>query len=500
MRVLVTGGTGVVGRPAVDHILEAGHRVRLLSRHAEEDARQWAEGVEPWKGSVADAEALRGAAEGCDAVLHVAGIEREDPPGATFERVNVEGTQLLLEECGRAGVGRFVFVSSLGAERGQSAYHRSKRAAEERVERFPGRWLIVRPGNVYGPGDQVISLMLQLVRMLPAVPVVGAGDQPFQPVWADDLGKALARAVEPDGPTGILEVAGREVTDMNGILEMLGEITGNRAARLPVPSLLAGLGTGALQALGVDFPLNTDQLVMLEEGNVLDPPSANALPGVFGVEPIPLREGLRRLADTAPELLPGDGVGPIQRQRYWADVTGSRYAPEELIRVLREEFSTLTPDGMLEVGTEPGTPTRLEEGATITMDIPLRGTVQVRVEQVEPESVTLVTLAGHHLAGVIRFSAREPETGRLRFEVTSFTGASSVVDAVAHRLVGWKVQKSTWEALVEAVVERSGGTAVDGVKHEEDELSEREAGRMHDWTREIVMKRRREASAAGGTE
>jgi NADH dehydrogenase len=305
--------------------------------------------------------------------------------------------------------------------------------------------------------------------------------------------------VRPDGPTGILEVAGLEITTMDELLDLLGEITGKEPARLPVPSFLAGLGAGAMQALGVDFPVNADQIIMLEEGNVIEPSSANALPTVFGVTPIPLREGLRRLADAAPEILPGEGVGELHRQRYWADIVGSALGPEALITVLRNEFSELTPDGLLEVGTEPGTPTRLIEGATITMDIPLRGTVQVRVEQVRPESVTMATLSGHHLAGVIRFSAREPETGRVRFEVTSFTSAGSRVDLVARKLLGRKVQKSTWEALVSAVVERSGGAAPGGVEEEETELSAREGERVHEWAEEIVMKRRRDSVEAGGT-
>jgi NADH dehydrogenase len=449
---------------------------------------------------VADAEALRGAAEGCEAVLHVAGIEREEPPVVTFEHVNVEGTRLLVEEAARAGVGRFVFVSSLGAERGASEYHRSKRAAEERVAACPGSWLVVRPGNVYGPGDEVISLLLRMVRMLPAIPVVGAGDQAFQPIWADDLGRALAAAVAPDGPTGVLEVAGDEVTTMNELLELLGEVTGNRPPRIPVPSFLAGLGTGAMKALGVDFPVNTDQLVMLEEGNVVDPPSANALTRVFGVRPVPLREGLRRLADAALEVLPSEGVGSVHRQRYWADVVGSRLGAEALMGVLRDEFAALVPEGMLEVGTEPGTPTRLEEGATLTMDIPLRGTVQVRVEEVRPRSVTMATLTGHHLAGVIRFSARAPEPDRVRFEITSFTSAASLVDNVARRLVGRSVQRRAWVALVEAVVARSGGTAPGGVQVEEAELSEREAERVDAWAQEIVMRRRRADSAGRGSQ
>ena len=74
MRVLVTGGTGVVGTATVTALVEAGHTVRLLSRNAKKDSKQWPKGVEPWPGNVADANSLNGAAAECGVVLHLAAI------------------------------------------------------------------------------------------------------------------------------------------------------------------------------------------------------------------------------------------------------------------------------------------------------------------------------------------------------------------------------------------------------------------------------------------
>ena len=113
MKVLVTGGTGVVGKAAVDCLLHAGHTVRLLSRHADADARQWKAGVEPHTGDVGSESAILGAADGCDAVLHVAGIVSESPPDVTFQTVNVDGTRRLCREAVPVGVMRLIFGSSL---------------------------------------------------------------------------------------------------------------------------------------------------------------------------------------------------------------------------------------------------------------------------------------------------------------------------------------------------------------------------------------------------
>ena len=224
MKVLVTGGTGVVGRATVTALIDRGHTVRLLSRNAQRDAAQWGSAIESWSGDVAKDDGLVGAADGCDAVLHVVGVVHASGDGPSLREINVEGTQRMLREAISSGGPRFIFVSSLGAERGESEYHRSKREAEALVREYPGPWTIVRPGNVYGPGDDEISLLLRMVRTLPVIPVIGGGDATFQPVYAGDLGRALAMAVERSDLVGrVLDLAGTEETSQNDLIERFSQ-------------------------------------------------------------------------------------------------------------------------------------------------------------------------------------------------------------------------------------------------------------------------------------
>ena len=498
MRVLVTGGTGVVGTAAVTALLARGHEVRLLSRHASDDARQWADGVEPRDGSIAEPADVSGAAEGCEVVLHCAGIVDETPPEVTFERVNVEGTRHLVEEAERAGVRHFVYVSSLGCDVGDSDYHRSKLAAEEIVRGFDGSWVVCRPGNVYGPGDEVVSLMLTMVRTLPAVPVVGGGDQEFAPIWVEDLAPALAMACERRELAGrVLELAGTEHTTQADLYARLERLTDRSPMHIPLPGRLASLGARLAGLVGVDLPVNESQLKMLEEENVVRHPDGNALVTVFGVTPTPLDEGLRRLADAQPEQLPDEGVGSLARKYFWADIAGSAYTAEALMDHVRHHFQELTP-WHLDVSAEPGATKVPEEGTTLTMQLPLRGNVQVRVEELTPHSMAFVTLAGHPLAGAIRFAVQPLEgvdAGKVRFRIDVWDRASSVVDWIGMATFGGRIQDATWIETVEKVVAASGGRAPEGVQHEVKKLDADELDRETRRIDELVIERKREANA-----
>jgi NADH dehydrogenase len=400
-------------------------------------------------------------------------------------------------ETERAGVGRLIYVSSLGADRGDSAYHRSKKSAEEIVEKFQGGWIILRPGNVYGPGDEVVSLLLQMVRTMPVIPVIDGGDDPFQPVWVDDLAAAIAIAVERTDLHGrVLEIAGPEETTTRDMLERLSAITGREPARIPVPGFLADAVTSTAEMLGVPLPVNRGQLTMLKEGNVISTPGANALTAVFQIKPTSLEEGLKKLADAQPEQLPDEGIGTLARKRLWADISGSRLNPEELFECFRRDFNEATP-GIVDAKTEPGTSCDLEMGATITMSLPLRGNVQVRVEELTPRKATLVTLKGHPLAGAVRFLS-EARGDKVRFEVQVYDRPASIPDWLAMATLGDSIQTRTWKSLIEKMVEEAGGVVPAGVQEDDVDLNDHKSELIEDWLRDLILSRIRETRTKGG--
>jgi NADH dehydrogenase len=495
MKVLVTGGTGVIGEAAVRALVHHGHSVRVLSRHAGRDQPWWPDGVEGWAGDISDESSIRGAAAGCEALLHVAGIAAEQPPRRTFQAVNIDGTRYVVLEAERAGVRRIAYVSSLGADRGHSAYHRSKYAAEDVVRAFSGDWVILRPGAVYGPGDAHLSVLLQMIRSLPVIPTIGDGNQQFQPIWHEDLAAALVFALEHDDiRCRVLEIAGPELTSQNDLVARFRAITKRAPVQAPLPEFAASFGLRALDALGVDVPFSEAQLDMLVERNVIPPGHSNALSDVFGIAPTRLDDGLRRLANEQPAQLPSHGVGSLTRKRFWVDVRDGRFDADAMFEYVRQHLAELLPP-MVELKPGAHGATRLDAGATLTLEIPVRGHVQVRVAEVGERRITLLTVAGHPIAGAVRFLF-ESRSDAVRFEIQVFDRAASVIDQLLMRAAGEWLQRAAWIGLANNVARAAGGRASD-VQTSDEPLDGHEADVVNRWATELSVQLSRNSTSSG---
>jgi NADH dehydrogenase len=494
MRVLVTGGTGVIGESVVRELHARGHAVRVLTRHAGRDQRWWPAGVDGWAGDVSDERTIRGAAAGCDSLVHIAGIVTEEPPNRTFQRTNIEGTRYVVLEAERCGVRKLLYLSSLGAGRGTSEYHKSKSVAEDVVRTFTRDWLVLRPGAVYGPRDDTLSVLLRMVRTLPVIPTIGSGAREFQPIWHEDLAKAVVTAVERDDVRcRSLDVAGTELTSQNDLVRRFSEITGRSVVQAPVPETIASWGLRALEAIGVDLPFTDAQLDMLTDGNVIASGESNALTDVFGVAPTKLDDGLRRLVDEQPEQLPSHGTGALMRKRYWVDIRGGQYDADQLFDYVRAHLMELLPATVRIKPRPSGTPV-LEEGETLTLELPFRGDVQVRVAEVVDRRLTLLTVAGHPIAGAVRLITGQAGDA-VCFEIQVYDRPASVIDEMLMRTVGGWLQRSTWIELAENVVSASGGRGK--VQVEETELGERELKVVDEWARTLSAQLSRNATSSG---
>jgi hypothetical protein len=287
-----------------------------------------------------------------------------------------------------------------------------------------------------------------------------------------------------------LDVAGGELTSQNDLIDRLSRITGRDVPRIPIPEMIASAGIRLASAVGIGVAFNDSQLKMLTEGNQIAAGRENALFTEFRMTPTPLDVALGHLAGDQQEQLPDDdGVGPLRRKRFWVDIAGSPLTPEGLTMRVRQRFGELLAS-YVDTRAEPGAPTTVEEDATLTLSLPLRGHIQVRVAEVEARVFTLVTLAGHPLSGAVRFLS-EARGQAIRFEIQVFDRAANVIDLVLMRTLGERMQDASWREMVENVAKDSGGTVI-GVRQETETLDEEQAERIEEWLRDLVMERKRQ--------
>lgn len=158
MILAITGGTGFVGSTLIDLALAEGHHVHALTRRPQPPRA----GITWIEGALDTPAALDRLVTGADAVIHVAGVVNA-PTRDGFASGNIDGTRAVIDAATRAGVRRFVQVSSMAArEPALSAYGWSKAEADALVQASSLDWTIVRPPAVYGPGDME---MFELFRM-----------------------------------------------------------------------------------------------------------------------------------------------------------------------------------------------------------------------------------------------------------------------------------------------------------------------------------------------
>jgi uncharacterized protein YbjT (DUF2867 family) len=196
--ILVTGGTGFIGRSLVRQLTEANLPVRLLIRPSGQSP-QLPQGVpvEVAVSSLSDRRGLRSAMVGVDTIYHLAGAE-SGGPGRGLLEVDIRGTQAISEVAAEVGIKRIFYVSHLGADRA-SAYpvFKAKAIAEEYLRRSGLGATILRTAIVYGQGDAFTSGLAYLLRNIPFVFMVPEdGRTLLQPLWVEDLATCLFWALD----------------------------------------------------------------------------------------------------------------------------------------------------------------------------------------------------------------------------------------------------------------------------------------------------------------
>lgn len=253
LNVLLTGASGFIGRNVASALAAAGHRLKPASRrHGIDYCRMQA--VADWLPHLA----------GVDAVINSVGIIGESG-SQRFEPLHRTAPSALFRACAQAGIRRVLQISALGADASAfSAYHLSKRAADDCLRSLDLDWFVLRPSLIYGRGGKSADLFMRLAA-LPLIPVIGDGQQALQPVHISDVVATVLQSLTTSTTRQTLDVVGNEAITFADWLQSMRQAQGlPRAGMFHIPLPLAL----ALARLGRHFSplLQPENLRMLQAG------------------------------------------------------------------------------------------------------------------------------------------------------------------------------------------------------------------------------------------
>ena len=308
MNVLVTGAAGFIGQRVVERLSDAGHRVVALARTPRGRILKL-EGVKVVAADVTDAAALEKACAGCEAVVHLANATGIADARLVHE-VNVGGTEKLLAAAKQAGVRRFVFVSSISANRAQlGPYGATKRIAEDRVRASGLPYVILRPSLVYGPGGVgLVASLTGWLLGLPAVPVIGSGEIELDPVHMDDVCTVIGECLTRDDVLGKdYDLLGPDRVTFNQFLQRLSDGLGVKKPFVHIPGWFAMLAARGFGLVSKRPPISVDNVLGTISPAHVDRVGA---PRDFRIAWTPLDAGLEAVLHPAPPpALPFERAG-----------------------------------------------------------------------------------------------------------------------------------------------------------------------------------------------
>ncbi len=316
MHIFVTGGTGFLGRNLVPLLIRQGHRVRLLVRQPTQHPwlARYARQIEVFPGALEDPYSLLVGMAGCTHVIHAGGLFRMWGGESAFYRVNVEGTQHVIDAARHNGVERLVHISTIAVIGNPTPgliidenhppcpatpYQRSKLAGEQLVWRAAARHslnaVILRPGAFYGPHGHYAFNRLFFEDPLKGLLIkVHGGRRIIFSTFIEDMAAAAAQALTLGAAGEIYNVCGDPLTH-NAINRIVSELAGITSRRINAPAagmlLLAHLWTRLSHLTGKEpyYPINLRTYVF-NDWNTSNRKARQAL----NFTPTPFTEGARR--------------------------------------------------------------------------------------------------------------------------------------------------------------------------------------------------------------
>jgi uncharacterized protein YbjT (DUF2867 family) len=269
--VTVFGGSGFLGRHVVRALAKRGYRIRVAVRRPELAGHLQPLGrvgqIHAVQANLRHRPSVLAAARDAAIVINLVGILFESGR-QRYDAVHAGGAEAVALAAAAANA-RLIHVSAIGAdEKSSAAYARSKALGEKLVQAAAPAATLFRPSLLFGPNDSFFNRFAALACISPVLPLIGGGHTRFQPVFAGDVGTAIAAAAAGEADRGIYELGGPEIFTFRELMEIVLATIERRRKLLSVP-----FGIARFQAALVEWlpkPLLTrDQVDLLRTDNVV---------------------------------------------------------------------------------------------------------------------------------------------------------------------------------------------------------------------------------------
>lgn len=271
--ITIIGGSGFVGRHIVRALARRGYRIRVACRRPDLAGHLQPLGntgqIMAVQANVRYPASLAAACEGAYAVINLTGV-LYSAGAQSFDAVHAFGAEASAKAAKAAKARLFIQMSAIGADETSSAeYARSKAEGEKRARaNFPGA-IVLRPSIVFGPEDSFFNRFAELARFSPFLPLIGGGETKFQPVFAGDVGEAVARLVDAGEATGqTYELGGPEQLSFRQLMQFTLDTIGRKRLLLTLPWGIAKI-QAAVMGLMPKPMLTSDQVELLKRDNVV---------------------------------------------------------------------------------------------------------------------------------------------------------------------------------------------------------------------------------------